>query len=184
MTCSGADAHSLRVIHYLLRTGPSARLLVAATARREEPDEGHPLHDLTTALQAHERFSEIELSRLSREDTALLAERTTGVPLDPAELERLYGDSEGSPLFVVEALQLGAPADAPKGQAVVAGRLARLSPPAAALAGVAAAIGRACTADVLAAAVGLEEQGFVGALDELWRRGIVRAHVGPSAQVR
>jgi hypothetical protein len=101
MTCSGADAHSLRVIHYLLRTGPSARLLVAATARREEPDEGHPLHDLTTALQAHERFSEIELSR---EDTALLAERTTGVPLDPAELERLYGDIEGSPLFVVEAL--------------------------------------------------------------------------------
>jgi hypothetical protein len=91
-----------------------ARLLVAATARREELDEGHPLHDLTTALQAHERFSEIELSRLSREDTALLAERTTGVPLDPAEPKRRYGDSEGSPLFVVEALKLGAPADAPR----------------------------------------------------------------------
>jgi len=174
-----ADAQSLRVIHYLLRTAPSARLLVAATARREELDEGHPLAGLATGLQALGSFSEIELGRLGRGDTALLAERITGAPLDAAELERLYDDSEGNPLFVVEALQPDAPA-APKVQAVIAGRLARLSPPAAALAGVAAAIGRAFTADVLAAGTGLNDQVFVSALDELWRRGIVRAH-GPSA---
>jgi hypothetical protein len=46
-------------------------------------------------------------------------------------------------------------------QAVIAGRRARLSPPAAALAGVAAAIGRAFTADVLATATELEEQATV-----------------------
>jgi DNA-binding SARP family transcriptional activator len=175
-----ADAQSLRVIHYLLRTAPSARLLVVATARREELDEGHPLTGLATALEAFGRFSEIRLGRLSREDTALLAERITGAPLDPAGLERLYADSEGNPLFVVEALQPDAPAGAPKVQAVIAGRLARISQPATALAGAAAAIGRAFTADVLAAATGLEEQAFVAALDELWRRGIVRAH-GPTA---
>src|SRR5439155_27321603 len=50
----------------------------------------------------------------------------------------------------------------------------------AALAGIGAAVGRAFTADVLADAAGLEEQAFVAALDELWRRGIVRAH-GPNA---
>jgi tetratricopeptide (TPR) repeat protein len=83
-------------------------------------------------------------------------------------------------LFVVEALQPDAPAAAPKVQAVISGRLARLAPPAAELAGVAAAIGREFTADVLAAATGLEETAFLGALDELWRRGIVRAH-GPNA---
>jgi hypothetical protein len=44
---------SLRLIHYLLRTVPSARLLVAATARREELDEGHPLAELATGLPAH-----------------------------------------------------------------------------------------------------------------------------------
>jgi hypothetical protein len=38
-----ADEQSLRLIHYLLRAAPSARLLVAATARREELDEQHPL---------------------------------------------------------------------------------------------------------------------------------------------
>ncbi len=34
-----ADPQSLRLIHYLMRAEPSARLLVAATARREELDE-------------------------------------------------------------------------------------------------------------------------------------------------
>ena len=81
---------------------------------------------------------------------------------------------------MVEALQPDAPAAAPKVQAVIAGRLARLSRPAAELTGVAAAIGRAFTVDLLAAATELEEQAFIGALDELWRRGIVRAH-GPNA---
>jgi DNA-binding SARP family transcriptional activator len=174
-----ADAQSLGLVHYLMRSTPSARLLVAATARREELDEHHPLAGLTTALQSLGNFSEITLGRLSRQETALLAERITGAPLDPAAFERLYGDSEGNPLFVVEALQPDAPA-ASKVHAVIAGRLARLSPPAAATVRVAAAIGQAFTADVLAAATGLEERAFVAALDELWRRGIVRAH-GPNA---
>lgn len=175
-----ADPQSLALIHYLMRAFPSARLLVAATARREELDEDHPLAGLTTALQALGRFTEIGLDRLDREETALLAQRVTGAPLEATGLERLYADSEGNPLFVVEALQPDAPAAAPKVQAVIAGRLARLSRPAAELAGAAAAIGRAFTADLLAAATGLEEQAFIGALDELWRRGIVRAH-GPNS---
>jgi hypothetical protein len=57
-------------------------------------------------------------------------------------LKRLYEDSEGNPLFLVEALQPDAPTAAPKVQTVIAGRLARLSRPTAELAGVAAAIGR------------------------------------------
>ena len=175
-----ADAQSLRLIHDLIRSAPSARLLVAATARREELDEHHPLTTLTTALAALGHLTEIELTRLSREDTARLAGHVTGAPLDQAGLGRLYADSEGNPLFVVEALRPDAPAAASMVQAVIAGRLTRLSPEAAAVAGVAAAVGRAFTADVLAAAAGLDEQAFVAALDELWRRGILRAH-GPNA---
>jgi hypothetical protein len=69
---------------------PSARLLAAVTARREELEEGHPLTGLTTALQALGGFTEIGLGRLGREETALLAERITGTPLDAAELGRLF----------------------------------------------------------------------------------------------
>ena len=152
-----ADTQSLHLIHYLIRSAPPARLLVAATARREDLDEHHPLTALTTAVGALGRLTEIELARLSREETALLAERITGTPPGPAGLERLYRDSEGNPLFVVEALRPDAPA-AQQVQAVIAGRLARLSPPAATTAGVGAAIGQAFTADVLAAATGLDEQ--------------------------
>src|SRR5262249_61393355 len=129
---------------------PPARPLRAAPARREELDEGHPLAGLATGLHALGRLTEIGLGRLGREDTALLAERITGAPLDAAGLERLYGDSEGNPLFVVEALQPDAPT-APQVQAVITGRLTRLSPPAAALAGAAAAIRRAVPARAPAA---------------------------------
>jgi len=126
-----ADAQSLGLIHYLIRSAPPARLLVAATARREELDQHHPLTGLTTAVAALGRLTEIELTRLSREETALLAERITGAPPGPAGLDRLYRDSEGNPLFVVEALRPDAP-DAQQVQAIIAGRLARLSPQAAA----------------------------------------------------
>jgi DNA-binding SARP family transcriptional activator len=175
-----ADAQSLRLIHYLLRAAPSARLLVAATARREELDAGQPLAELVAALQSADRFSEIPLRRLNRSETASLAKEMRDGPLSVSEVERLYADSEGNPLFIVEALRSGALSAGPRVQAVIAGRLARLSQPAAQLAGTAAAIGRSFGADMLAAASDLDEQAFVGALDELWRRGIVRAH-GPGA---
>jgi DNA-binding SARP family transcriptional activator len=170
-----ADAQSLRLVHYLLRAAPSARLLVAATARGEEIDQRHPLRGLVAALQALGRCTEVALERLDAGQTALLAERVTGVALDAGARERLYASTEGNPLFVVEALRAGDPAGVSPGEAVIAGRLAQLSLPAAELAGVAASIGRAFTADVLAAAAGLDDEAFVRALDELWRRGLVRA---------
>ena len=108
-----------------------------------------------------------------------LAEGISGASLGRPELERLFKDSEGNPLFIVEAMRPDAPAAAAKVQAVIAGRLARLSDAAAGLAGTAAAIGRSLSADVLAAAAGLDDLAFVPALDELWHRGIVRAQ-GPS----
>jgi DNA-binding SARP family transcriptional activator len=175
-----ADPQSLRLVHYLLHAMPSARLLVAATARREELDPRHPLAELIAALQALGRFTEIELYRLGRADTGMLATAVGGTPLAAAELERLYRDSEGNPLFIVEALRSDAPETAARVQAVIAGRLRRLSEPAAELASTAAAIGRSFGAGALPAASGLDEPTFVRSLDELWRRGIVRAH-GPAA---
>jgi DNA-binding SARP family transcriptional activator len=52
---------------------------------------------LIAALQALERFSEIELDRLDHEQTALLAEGITGQPLDATALERLYGRQRPQP---------------------------------------------------------------------------------------
>jgi DNA-binding SARP family transcriptional activator len=171
------DRPTLQFLHYLLRAEPTAPLLIAATARREEIDARHPVDELAAGLQALQRYSEIELGRLSRPETGLLAERMTGTPLAEADAERLFADSEGNPLFLVEAVR-SAPEDAVtpgKVQAVIAARLARLSGPASELAGVAATIGREFSGPVLANASELDAQAFVRGLDELWRRGIVRA---------
>ena len=175
------DVPTLQLLHYLLRVEAAAPLLVAATARREELDAGHPVGELVTGLQALERFAEIELGRLSRAETGLLAERVLGSPVGEAEAERLFADSEGNPLFLVEAVQAApegavpSPGGGGRVQAVIAARLARLSGPAGELAGIAATIGREFSAPVLADASEADQPTFVGGLDELWRRGIVRA---------
>ncbi|HLE99851.1 MAG TPA: AAA family ATPase [Gaiellaceae bacterium] len=182
------DTQTLRFVHYLLRAEPGARLLVAATARREEIDAGHAADELVAAIQALDRFSEIPLDRLSRDETEALAERMTRRSLSDDEADELYDESEGNPLFVVEALRAGpVPAGAPRagagasrGHAVIASRLAQLSEPAAELVGVAATVGREFTTQVLAQASELDDRSFVRGLDELWRRGLVRAH-GPGA---
>jgi DNA-binding SARP family transcriptional activator len=181
------DIQTLQFVHYLLRTEPEARLLVAATARREEIDGDHPVSELVAAMQALGVVREIGLGRLDRGSTALLAERVLGERVTEAQADRLYDESEGNPLFLVEALH-GEPETASalggempeKVHAVIAARLGRLSEPAGRLVGVAATIGREFTAQVIADASDADEDVLVSGLDELWRRGVVRAH-GPSA---
>ena len=46
-------------------------------------------------------------ARLRRQETGVLAERLAGQPLGAAEVRRLFGETEGNPLFVVEALRAG-----------------------------------------------------------------------------
>lgn len=69
---------------------------MAATARREETDRQHPLNDLLAGLRALECFTEIEVGRLTREETAVLAERLAGCPLEVPD--QLYDETEGNPL--------------------------------------------------------------------------------------
>ncbi len=168
------DPQTLQFLHYLIRSRPGARLLVAATARREDLD-APGLHDLLTGLRALDRGTEIALPPLSAADTAVLAERLAGKAVDA---DRLFADTEGNPLYVVETLRAGA--SAPRVQAVIAARLAQLSPPARRLATVAATVGREFTADVLARVSNVGEDELVRGLDELWRRRIVRDR-GPEA---
>lgn len=167
-----ADRETLQFLHYLLRSHGNARLLVAATARTEDVDPSDPLHELVAGLRAHGRIAEIELGRLSRRETGVLAERVTGRALGGRALDRLYAETDGNPLFVVETLRAGS--TSARVQAVIFERLAQLTEPARALARIAAAVGKEFTTDVLAQASGFDETTLMQALDELWRRRIVR----------
>ncbi|HYZ01573.1 MAG TPA: AAA family ATPase [Candidatus Binatia bacterium] len=178
------DPDSLQLLHYVLRAEPDARLLVAATARAEDVAANPALHDVAASLRAAGRCEELALERMSRADTAQLAERVAERPLSELEQDALYGETEGNPLFVVEAVRAGWPQAAggepwptPRVQTVIESRLAQLSEPARDLVGVAATIGREFTTDVLAAASGADSTTLVPALDELWRRRVIQERV-------
>jgi DNA-binding SARP family transcriptional activator len=187
------DQESLEWLHYLLRYDPQAPLLLLGTLRPEEVTPDHPLTTWLMALRQGGRLSEVALGPLDEAATAALAEDVAGRPLDPDVAAYLHQDTEGNPLFVVECVRTGlfepgakeqsaggvtpAPPGAaipPKVQAVVARRLAQLSPPARELVSVAATIGRAFTFEVLARASDADEPTLVRGLDELWQRRIVR----------
>lgn len=178
------DPDSLQLLHYVLRVEPEAGLLVAATARAEDAAASPALHDLTASLRAAGRCEELALERLTQAEAALLAEQVAERPLSESEQDALFGETEGNPLFVVEAVRAGWPESAagdrwptPRVQTVIESRLAQLSEPARDLVGVAATIGREFTTDVLAAASGAASATLVAALDELWRRRVIQERV-------
>lgn len=181
-----------------LKLGPEragrrpTQLLVIVTLRSEEAQAEGGLETLLQELRTDRLLSEIELGPLSEAETFSLATDVAGLELDPALSAMLYRGSEGNPLFVIEMVRAGGTISSqqtlahdqekdrldstlpPKVQQIIEARLAQLSPEARALVGTAATIGREFTFDVLARAQSADEETSIQALDELWRRHIVR----------
>jgi predicted ATPase/DNA-binding SARP family transcriptional activator len=185
------DRETLEWLHFLARFDPEARLLVLGTTRSEELDPGHPLPTLLRDLKSAAQLAEIVLEPLDAAETGELAAQVANRAFDASAATRLYRETEGNPLFIVETVtaesgggapsapEHGIPELPPRAHAVIAGRLAQLSDHAREVAAAAAVIGRAFDLDVLVRVVGAEEA-VVGALDELWRKRIVREQ-GPNA---
>jgi class 3 adenylate cyclase/DNA-binding SARP family transcriptional activator/predicted ATPase len=175
-----SDADTVELIGFLIQHAPEAPLLIAGTVRSEEVDDDHPLAVLTAGLRRDDALTEIALNRLDGDATAELAARLTGSPLDQVAGEQFWRETEGNPLFVVEAARAGLAAGVghasltPTVQAVIGARLAGLSPEARRLIEVAATVGRGFTVDVLTAATGIDEDALADTLDDLWRRQIIR----------
>ena len=184
------DQETLAWLHSLLHFDPHARLLIVGTARTEEMSPEHPLAALLLTLRRDGLLTESALEPLDATETASLAEHVARRVLPPEMAAALYQETEGNPLFVVETVRAGvldqarkqqleghAPSRSPLPptvQAVLAARLAQLSPGAREVAQVAAVIGRAFTFEVLTRASGRDEDSVVRGLDELWQRRIVR----------
>lgn len=172
------DPDTIDVVHHLaVQPGPCP-LLVAATIRDGEMTSGHPavavLHDLRRAG----RLTEVALERLGREATVELVERLDADGADPDRMEQLWRETEGNPLFVIEATRAGFPS-AEGGltktvQSMILSRLASLSEPTRRITELAATSGRAFTVELLTSASGGDEEAVLDALDELWHRRIVR----------
>jgi DNA-binding SARP family transcriptional activator/predicted ATPase len=185
------DRETIEWLHFLSRFDPEARLLVLGTARSEELDARHPLPALLRHLRSASQLTEIALEPLDAAETADLAAQVGSRVFDADAATRLYRETEGNPLFIVETVRAeggggppgvpehGIPGLPPRAHAVIAGRLAQLSDQARETAAAAAVIGRAFDLAVLVRLVG-DEDAVARALDELWKKRIVREQ-GPNA---
>ncbi len=159
--------------------GDARRILVVGTVRPEETGRDHPLTRLVHELRQSGQLSEFPIAPLTMEQTAALALQVAGRECDPAFLSGLYQATGGNPLFVVESVRASLEnqgshsAIPPRVQAVIAARLAQLSPPAYELAGLAATVGRSFSSDLVAKATDWDEDSIQRALEELWQRRIV-----------
>jgi tetratricopeptide (TPR) repeat protein len=177
-----ADADTIEWVQYFLRSASDTHCLVIGTVRAEEEQDNPALGRLVRHLERDDLVTVLALGPLDETATAQLAAAVAEQPLDEIALAQTFRETEGHPLFIVERGRMDAASRSstsadnvlPRVQTVVAERLALLSQDARAAAEVAAAVGRDFRFDILAQASDLEEDALVRALDELWRRHIVR----------
>ena len=170
------DPETLELLGFLIRRAPTAPVLVAATARSEEL-ANTTLATFLSELLRDGSLHELALPRLDPAATGELAVRLGGGELDDDVIARLWQETEGNALFIVEALRSGLSGEGtttPTVQAMIRSRLDHLSSDARHLVEIAGTLGRAFTVEELGAATGRDEDELVDALDELWRRQIIR----------
>jgi DNA-binding SARP family transcriptional activator len=172
------DVETIELIGFVVRSGQGTPVLIIGTVRLEEIPEHHALVRLVDALGHDQAVTTVPLDRLDEATTATLAARLGNADtIDPELATRLWVETEGNPLFVIEVLRAGVGTQAaltPTMRAVLGARLGQLPDGARRLAEVAAVIGRPFSVGLLVSAAGIGEPELVDNLDELWRRRIIR----------
>jgi DNA-binding SARP family transcriptional activator/tetratricopeptide (TPR) repeat protein len=198
------DEDTLAWLQLLLHLGRDCPLLVLAAARPEEAERNAELTEMLRALRSAGQVTDVDLAPLDPERSAELAGEVLGTMPVGREARQLYTATGGYPLFVIESIrawQLGRPSSradpsdgptpaaddsepgdlsspdpGPQVRAVLTDRIRQAGPAARQVAELAAVIGRDFTLDLLTEAIDLDADAVVGAVDELWRRRIIREH--------
>ena len=106
------DAETIELIGFVVHSGQTAPVLIVGTVRWEEIPQHHPLVGLVDALGHDQAVTTVSLDRLDETTTARLAARLSGEDaIDPELAARLWSETEGNPLFVIEALRAGFSSD-------------------------------------------------------------------------
>ena len=175
------DTETIELIGFVVRSRRTAPVLIVGTVRWEEIPEHHPLIGLADALAHDHAVATVALDRLDEATTAALAARLRDEhTIDPRLAARLWSETEGNPLFIVEAMRAGIATDGvktvltPTMRAVLRARLGQLTDGARRVAEVAAVIGRPFSVDLMVVSTGTDEHELVDCVDELWRRRVIR----------
>ena len=186
------DQETIEWLHFLLRFDPQSPLLIVGTTRIEEINPA--LTRLIQQLRASVNVTEIELQPLDAPETAKLASQIVGKDLDLPAALRLYQETDGNPLFVIEMMRGGfndlqgkvenglkgaagtyqTTILPPRLHAVILQRLTQLSPAARRVAEIGAVYGKPFTLELLLHAGSEPEDSLVNLLNELWQKLIIR----------
>ena len=177
-----ADDASREALLFLARRLGDRPLLLLLSWRPEDLDDGG--ERFAAAIERVPDGTVITLGRLGPGEIARLAEAAERLGLGSYPVPELIDESEGLPLYVVEALTVG-PAGAASGpprgvRALLRERLGNVSATAGQLLAAAAVIGRAFDFSTVRMVSGRSEDEAITALEELVRRGLVR-EVGGTA---
>jgi len=181
-----ADELSLRLLGFLARRLPAARLLLVVTVREEEAGDAPVLGQVLTELDREGRLTRVRLRPLSRaEVTALVLALVGGTAADAggALVEEAWSVSEGNPFFAVETVRARTEDGVrhatalrrlpERVQLLVARRLDRLSARGRHLAIVSAVVGKEASLPLLALAAGMNDAEAENELAQLVQRRIM-----------
>jgi DNA-binding SARP family transcriptional activator/Tfp pilus assembly protein PilF len=180
------DRATMAVLGYLLRHSAGLPLMILGAQRERETD---PAWNRTQNLLLREGLCHtMTLFRLPFSDVATIAGHTGFRAADPeAFLKRLFRETEGNPLFVIEVLQTlqSVEVDAsgdwpipPTIKGVIQGRLDRLSTSTCQMLTVAAVIGRSFEHTTLHAVTEQPVDQVLIALEEGIEAGLIVEHEG------
>jgi DNA-binding CsgD family transcriptional regulator len=193
-----ADRGSLGLLGFLLRVVPRTRLLIVATMRADDLDQGERRAGLTELLAALHRepgFVRLPLSGLDEAEVTDVVASEVARTVNPALGRAIHGETGGNPFYVQEVVrhlldegalverdgvwtaagsfrELGVPEGV---RQVVNRRLARLTERTHALLGFASVFSGGADARVLQVLTGLDEEALLDAIDEALAAGLIRS---------
>jgi DNA-binding SARP family transcriptional activator/Tfp pilus assembly protein PilF len=169
-----ADAASLEVLGYLVRRLRGRPLCLLLAWRSDEVSSGHALRELVADARRTKQALVVAPARLDRASVTTLARAAGAEP----DADRLYAQTAGLPLFVVEYLATrgdGSPGDVPDSVAdLLRDRAAAVGEGARQVLAAAAVLGTSFDLDAVRETSGRSEDETVAALEELEARGLLR----------
>ncbi len=169
------DEASANLLHYVFRLLGQGALRIACSARLPELQDNTAAHTLVKSLRRANRLQEVPVPPLSPDAIELLVQPILGQQsASPSQLQDIYIDSGGNPLFALEVVRSSTLDAANDLTGLIEDRLQRLDGAARDLLPWAAALGRHFNPETLALAASYPPMQFLTAMEQLEQQQIVR----------
>ena len=183
-----SDSGSLNLFRHLARQLGSQPIMLLATYREIELDEARPLNEVLLDITREPQTTRLKLNRLTIEQTDQLLTSFFQDEISPEFLEGIYRETDGNPFFIEEVCkalvesgqvfhtddgwdrtdmsEIGIPQSV---RVAIQSRVGKLSPETQEVLSQAAVLGREFEFETLLAAVEVDEDSIIDALEEAER---------------